>query len=96
MEQVITHERGFAGEIGRDAYIIIDEPKDVDVLEPLQEGEEVNFAGSGLQGLDVQAHNIVRSKYIVGYVDKLNRKIVFNPEYYDYERFKEYTGKKSL
>lgn len=96
MDEVILHQRGFGGEIGRDAYIIIDEPKGIQILEPLQEGEKVNFAGSGLQGFDAQANNIVRNKYIIGYVDKKNKKIIFNPEYYDYERFAEYTSIKSV
>ena len=94
MEQVIVHERGFGGEIGRDAYIIIDEPRGEKILEPYD--GNLKIVGSGLQGLEVEARNIVRSKYIVGYVDKLNRDIIFNPEYYDYERFSQYVSKKSV
>lgn len=96
MDEIILHQRGFAGEIGRDAYIVIDEPNGVQILESLQEGEKMNIVGSGLQGVDVQANKIVRSKYIIGYVDKRNKEIVFNPEYYDYERFVHYTGKKGI
>ena len=94
MEEVIVHQRGLGGEIGSAAYVIIDEPNGVEVLESLSEEETFSLVGSGLQGLDVQANNIVRSKYIVGYVDKLNRDIVFNPEYYDYQRFAEFSNKK--
>lgn len=94
MEEIIVHQRGLGGEIGSAAYVIIDEPNGVEVLESLSEEETFSLVGSGLQGLDVQANNIVRSKYIVGYVDKLNRDIVFNSEYYDYQRFSEFSNKK--
>jgi len=45
-----------------------------------------SFTPSGLQGLNNKPENIVQAQYIVGYVDKINRKVILNPLYYDYEK----------
>ena len=91
MDDVILYSRGFAGEIGSSAIVIIDEPckdnRKEKIVRPLGEGEKIHFSSSGLQGLTGEPHYIVDSKYIVGYVDKENKAIIFNPRYYDYNRF---------
>ena len=92
MDELILYSRGFAGEIGRDAIVIIDNPieengKTKDIVEPFPKDKKIHFVPSGLQGLDSGPNYIVDKKYIVGYVDKRNKKIVFNPRYYDYEKF---------
>ena len=44
-----------------------------------------NLSPSGLQGLDGKSNYIVKPENIVGYVDKLNKKVVFNPKYRNYK-----------
>lgn len=92
MDQVILYSRGLGGEIGSSAIVIIDEPIEEDgkirtVVEPLAKDKKIHFAPSGLQGLNGKPRYIVNPQYIVGYVDKINKKIIYNPRYYDYERF---------
>lgn len=92
MDQVILYSRGLGGEIGSLAIVIIDEPIGEDgkirtVVEPLAKDKKIHFAPSGLQGLNGKLRYIVNPQYIVGYVDKFNKKIIYNPRYYDYERF---------
>lgn len=91
MDDVILYSRGFTGEIGSSAIVIIDEPckdnRKEKIVKPLEKEEKIHFSPSGLQGLTGEPHYIVDSKYIVGYVDKENKAIIFNPRYYDYNRF---------
>lgn len=86
MDEVILYSRGFFGEIGRDAIVIIDMPvinnKNQNIVEKINSDSNINFAPSGLQGLDGKANYIIDKKYIVGIVDKQNKKIIFNPKYY--------------
>ena len=42
---------------------------------------KVNFSPSGLQGLNGKANYVIMPEHIVGYVDKINKKIIFNPRY---------------
>ena len=91
MDEVILYSRGFGGEIGRDAIVIIDEPieengKRKDIVKPLAKKKEIHFCPSGLQGLNGKPKYIVDPQYIVGYVDKRNKKIVFNSRYYAYDK----------
>ena len=92
MDEVMLYSRGFGGEIGRDAIVIIDQPiqeggKQKRIVEPLPKGKKIHFTPSGLQGLTGKPNYIVNPQYIVGYVDKKNKKIVYNDKYYDYDRF---------
>lgn len=86
MDEVILYSRSFGGEIGRDAIVIIDMPvinnKNQNIVEKINSDSNINFAPSGLQGLDGKANYIIDKKYIVGIVDKQNKKIIFNPKYY--------------
>lgn len=93
MDDVILYSRGFAGEIGRDAIIIIDQPindngEKKDIVQKLDKDKEIHFAPSGLQGLDGKPQYIVDSKYIIGFVNKKDKKIIFNPKYYFYDKCK--------
>lgn len=92
MDQVILYSRGFGGEIGKDAIIIIDEPTEEDgkkkkIVEPLSKDQKIHFLPSGLQGLNGKPKYVVNPQYIVGYVDKRNKEIIYNPRYYEYDRF---------
>ncbi len=96
-DEVILYHRGFDGSIGEHAIVIIDVPIDIDgrpmnIVRELKDSSSIRFSPSGLQGLDNKAEYIVDSEYIVGYVDKDNKKIIFNPKYKDYNRFSEYTS----
>ena len=91
-DDVILYERGFCGEIGRYAIVIIEAPKnnngeEQNVVTELQNPSSINFSPSGLQGLTGKPNYIVLPEYIVGYVDKKNKQIVFNPKYRNYEQF---------
>lgn len=90
MDQVILYSRGFGGEIGRDAIVIIDRPikdgKFTNIVSKFSKEKEIPFSPSGLQGLNGRPEYIVDPKYIIGYVDKVNKKVIFNPKYYDYDR----------
>lgn len=93
-DDVILYSRGFMNEIGRDAIVIIDQPRLKDgkpktIVEPLQSDKKIHFVPSGLQGLDGEPRYIVDPQYIVGYVDKKNKTIIYNPRYYDYSRFND-------
>ena len=92
MDELLLYSRGFLGEIGNDAIVIIDQPvneegKRENIVQELEENQEINFLPSGLQGLDRKPKYIVAPKYIVGFVNKRDKKIIFNPKYYDYNRF---------
>lgn len=93
MDDVILYSRGFAGEIGRDAIVIIDQPindagEKKDIVQKLDEDKEIHFAPSGLQGLDGKPQYIVDPKYIIGFVNKKDKEIVYNPKYYSYDKCK--------
>lgn len=92
IDNIILYQRGFGGEIGRDAIVIIDEPIENEeikkIVEPIPIDKKIHFCPSGLQGLDGEPQYIVNSQYIVGYVDKKNKQIIFNPRYYDFKKFK--------
>ena len=90
-DEVLLYKRGLAGEIGNDAVVIIDVPKDengaeIDIVKN-NNREDVNFIPSGLQGLNGRANYIVLPENIVGYVDKQNQQVIFNPNYREYDRF---------
>lgn len=91
-DEVILYERGLCGEIGHDAIVIIDVPKnsngkELNIVTQLQNPSSIHFSPSGLQGLDRKANYIVLPENIVGYVDKKNKQIIFNPKYKNYESF---------
>ena len=90
MEELLLYVRGFDGAIGREAVVIIDNPigedgKPIDILEPIGD-RKIPFAPSGLNGLEGKPKTIIEPKYIVGFVDKRNKQVIFNPLYYDYDR----------
>lgn len=91
MDDVILYSRGFVGEVGKDAIVIIDQPiheegKRENIVQDLDENKQINFAPSGLQGLDGKPNYIVDSKYIIGYVNKRDKQVTFNSRYYDYDK----------
>lgn len=93
MERLLLYKRGFLGEIGKDAIVIIDQPisedgSKKDIVQELDENKQIHFVPSGLQGLDGKPQYIVDSMYIVGYIDKKNMDVIYNPRYYDYDKLK--------
>ena len=93
MDELLLYSRGFGGEIGSHAIVIIDNPIDDNnkekIVRKLEKDSKLGFTPSGLQGLDIKPEYIVDAKYVVGFVNKLEKKIVYNTKYYDYDRFKE-------
>ena len=97
MDEVILYSRGFANEIGKDAIVIIDQPinedgKREEIVQRLDKNKEISFIQSGLQGLDEKPQYIIDSKYIIGYVNKRDKEVNFNPKYYEYEKYKTEKG----
>lgn len=93
MEDVILYSRGMGGVIGKDAIVIIDNPINEDgtaqnIIERLDENADINFLPSGLQGLNGRPQYIVPTQYIVGFVNKRDKKIVFNPRYHAHDKSK--------
>ena len=89
-DEAILYERGLGGEIGRDAIVIINVPKnsngeELNVVTKLDNPDSIPFVQSGLQGLNSKPNYIVLPENIVGYINKHDKKIVFNPKYYNYE-----------
>ena len=89
MDELLLYQRGGGGEIGSSGIVVIDQPivegKRKEIVEKLEQNHGYSFEPSGLQGLNNEPENIVQTQYIVGYVDKINRKVVLNPLYYDYQ-----------
>ena len=93
MDDVILYSRGFGGAIGKDAIVIIDQPINEDgekenIVEENNKTREMHFIPSGLQGLDGKPKYLVDSKYIIGYINKRDKQVIYNPKYYDYNKFK--------
>ena len=83
MEDLLLYSRGFAGEVGRDGIVIFAVPKGEDVVSDIS-NQGYNFSQSGLGGFSSDGPKyMVPSKYIVGYVDKVNHKVIYNPDYYE-------------
>jgi len=100
-DDVILYSRGFGGEIGRDAIVIIDQPineegKRENIVQDLDENKQINFAPSGLQGLDGKPNYIVDSRYIIGYVNKRDKQVTFNSRYYDYDKLLQEEKEKTI
>lgn len=57
------------------------------IVKPIPSNYKINFGQSGLQGLNTTAGYIIEPKYIVGIINKKEKKIEYNPKYYDYGRF---------
>lgn len=93
MDQVLLYSRGLGGEIGEEVIVIIDVPIqdniELNVVEQMKEGHNIDFVPSGLQGLIEDGKYIIHPKYIVGVIDKKNQTIIYNPGYYDYEKFNQ-------
>ena len=100
MDNVLLYERGLTDPVGRDAIVIIDQPIDengryVNIVRDKTDEDDIHISGSGLQGLNVEANYVVDKKYIVGMINKIDKEVVFNEAYYDYERFSKQKDDKS-
>lgn len=86
IKEVLLYNRSFDKAIGRDAVVIIDIPiedngKRKNIVKPMPKGKKVHFTPSGTHGLNRKPEYIIDSKYIVGYIDKKNKKVIFNDKY---------------
>ncbi len=80
-EQLILYERGFAGEIGSSAVVIIARPINQNIIKTINQNDSIEICPSGLQGLDIKMNHLIPSKFIVGYVDKQNNRVVLNDSF---------------
>lgn len=82
-EDLLLYNRGFMGEIGSSAVVIIKKPKYVDIVRETTESEKAvcSAVPSGLAGLDCDFDYIVPKEYIVGYVDKIDRQVVYQKDF---------------
>lgn len=69
---------------GEECVVIIDKPKEEESI--VKKVDKTNMSKIGSHYYAGDAEGLVDSKWIVGYVDKLNSKVVANPAYYDYDR----------
>ena len=92
-DELLLYSRGLSGEVGRSAIVIFEGKRGDNIVENLEDKSSVNFNPSGLQGLNVEAEYVVKPKHIVGYVDKINKKVVLNPQYELYDELEERLSK---
>ena len=84
-EQLLCYERGLGSNIGSSAVVVIAVPKgpkgeEQQILEPIGD-RKINAKFSDLQELYREFHYYIRPEYIVGFVDKENQKVIFNPSF---------------
>ena len=79
LDQLLLYNRGFAGEIGRDAIVIIKKPKESNIVKEINE-ENVSVTQSGLGGISKMKY-IIPKEYIVGYVNKRDKKVIYNKDF---------------
>lgn len=80
-EQLLLYKRGWAGEIGEDAVVIIKKPRGEQIVRKMSKKERSNahVAVSGL-GFTDDVKYIIPKEYIVGYVNKRDKEVKFRPE----------------
>ena len=72
--------------VGRHAVVIIDQPNNEYVVQYAVAGKKLAGTGQGLAGVNTfNANYVIPTKYIVGYIDKDNEKIIYNPNYYKFQ-----------
>lgn len=73
---------------GRDAVVIIDNPiedgKRKQIIQPISSEQQIQIS-TQWKGI-LHAQSVVQPMYIVGYIDKVNTRVVLNPLYYNYEK----------
>jgi hypothetical protein len=76
-EQLLLYSRGFGGEIGADAIVIIKKPKDGQIVAELtsENKKSVSVFQSGLGGFTGMEY-VIPKDYIVGYVNKRDKRVV--------------------
>lgn len=88
-DDALEYSRGFCGEIGRDAIVIIRQPLVDDgngkkvPLQIIQENNtDISVCQSGLGGMQERLGYWVSPEYIVGYINKRDHTIVWNKEFF--------------
>ena len=75
-EALLLYSRGMASEIGADAVVIIKQPKNVNIVQPIGD-TKINFLQSGLGGFGNGPQYIIKPEHIVGFVNKRDHKIEY-------------------
>lgn len=91
-DALLAYSRGIDGSIGRDAIVVIDQPRDengdlVNIVREVTEDDKLNFSQAGLGGLNGNANYMIDKKYIVGLINKKDMEVVYNDAYYDKDKF---------
>lgn len=81
-EDLLLYSRGFMGEVGT-FVVIIKKPNGVNIVRETTESEKdiCSCVSSGLAGLECNFDYIVPKEYIVGYVDKIDRQVVYQKDF---------------
>ena len=74
------YSRGFGGEIGKDAVVIIKQPKNTNIVEDIG-NIKIPFLPSGLGGLNGKPNYIIKPEHIVGFVNKRDHKVEYGMAY---------------
>ena len=76
-EQLLLYSRGWGGEVGQSAIVIIRKPNDKEIVRVLTDEEKsgAQVAQSGLGGFG-GVNYIIPKEYIVGYVNKRDKKVI--------------------
>lgn len=77
LDELLLYSRGFAGEIGRDAIIVIKRPINENIVTTVSKEENPAVAQSGLGGFS-QMNYKISPEFILGYVNKKDQIVVFN------------------
>lgn len=77
----LLYNRGFLGEIGS-SIVIIKRPVEENIVREVTKEDQENCqaVSSGLSGLNTRFDYIIPKEYIVGYVDKANKEVVYQKD----------------
>lgn len=77
IEQLLLYKRGFVGEVGSEAIVVIKKPIGKEIVIELTDEEKtvVSVAQSGLGGFN-EIEYAIPDKYIIGYINKRDKKVI--------------------
>ena len=90
IDKLLLYQYG-AGLSGREAVIIIDVPfddngREINIIDEKEPDKVIPLVPSGNQMSFEPVNYYIKSEHIVGYVDKKNMQVVFNPNYIHYDK----------
>ena len=86
---LLTYSYGHEN-VGKNAVVIIDQPNGYNVVQYNDTGKKIVGTGQGIKTInEFDTNYVIPTKYIVGYVDKYNDKVIYNPNYYKFQEKQE-------